>query len=84
MDLFMQALINKKVPKPAGTLLCHAYLLTDIIEERVFTVQRVFLSGANVDVSIRIGAVLGRPTRAPIPSSDLGNVISNHHDMFII
>jgi hypothetical protein len=59
-------------------------LLTDILEERGFTIKRVFFAGSNVDISIRIRAVLGRPTGAPIPTFDLGDIVAKDHHMRFI
>ena len=72
---------KKMVPKPQGTLAYRTFLLTDILEERGFSFKSVFLASANVDVSIRIGAVLGRPTGAPIPTFDLGDIVAKKHHM---
>jgi hypothetical protein len=81
--MFMNS--KKNGSKPPGTLLCHAYLLTDILEERVFSsFESILLSSANVNVSIRIGAVLGRPTGAPIPTFDFGDIVAKKHHMRFI
>ena len=46
--------------------------------------KRVFLAGADIDVSIRIGAVLGRPSSRIMPSSDLDDIVAKDHDMFLV
>ena len=70
---------KKNGSKTTGNSCVQCFLLTDILEERVFTMKRVLLSSANVDVSIRIGAVLGRPACAPIPTLDFGDIVAKKH-----
>lgn len=69
----------KKVPKPHGTV--STYLDSNFLEERVFSLKRVFLSGADIHVSIVVSAVLSRPTRAPMPTRDLGDIFTKDHNV---
>lgn len=71
----------KKVPKPPGTV--STYLDSDFLEERVFSLKRVFLSGADIHVSVVVSAVLSRPTSAPMPTSDLGHIFTKDHNVVI-
>ena len=57
----------------------------DILEKRVlFAMQRVFLPGADIHVSIGLGTILGRPTGAAIPSGDFGDILAQDHDVTFV
>jgi len=73
--------MNKKVPTPPERFIG---LLTDILEERVFPFKRVFFSSADVDVSIRISAILGGPTYRPVPTRDLCDIVTKDHDVGVV
>ena len=46
--------------------------------------QRVFLPGADIHVSIGLGTILGRPTGAAIPSGDFGDILAEEHDVTFV
>jgi len=51
-------------------------------EERVLSVQAVVLAGANIHVSIRVGAVLrGESIAVPVIPGDFDDVVAQHHDV---
>ena len=64
-------------------LLVHS--LVHGFEERVLSVQVVVLAGANIHVSIRVGAVLhGKSIAVPVISGDFDDVVAQHHDVVAI
>ena len=56
----------------------------DFLEKRVFAMQRVFLPGADIHISVCFRAILGWPTGAIIPSGDFGDMIAKHHDVAFV
>ena len=58
--------------------------LLDLFEKRIVAMQRILFSGSNVDVAVRLGAILGRPTGAAIPTRYFGHVLTKKHDVFVV
>jgi hypothetical protein len=59
-------------------------LAPDFLEKRILAVERVFLPGADIHVSIGVGAVLGGESGTPIPPGYFHDVIAENHCVTVI